>query len=566
MNQLKRLFLKLTIRQRVTLLLAALLAVGAIVGLSRWNKERDFKPLFTGLAADDAGTLVSRLRESAVDYRLNDNGSTILVPSAKVAEVRLQMAAAGLPKTGRIGFELFDKTNFGTTDFAEQVNYHRALEGELERTVMSLAAVEQARVHITFPKDSVFLESRQPAKASVVVKLRPGQHLSPQNVVAVCHLAASAVEGLSPDAVSVLDMMGNLLSRPRRTALAGGGDDSSDAALEYRQSVERDVVNKINATLEPLLGADKFRAGVSVDCDFTSGEQSEESYDPSRSVMVTSQRTEDGPAGTVSAGVPGTATNLPHPTARPSSGSTAALRRTENISYQSSRTVKRLRLPQGTIKRMSLSILVDHVVRWEGSGARMKRVIEPPSPEKLKVIHDLVAGATGLVADRDQLVVESFPFEHTLNPELLVSAPAPAAPQSLPGAPPWLRQLIEQKGFPALAAIGGGALLALVLGALFLIMRARNRARVEMAAELAGGYRKELAGSAEAVQHEMEARLAEQAAQKARQAAEVLASFKLPAVTTQKTEVLAKHIVEETKKDPQAMAHVVRSWLNGPDN
>src|SRR6202011_3662243 len=137
-------------------------------------RERDFRPLYGGLSAEDAAGVVAKIRESGSEYRLSDNGSAVLVPSGKVAELRLQLAAAGVPKSGRIGYELFDKTNFGASDFAEQVNYHRALEGELERSVMSLAEVELARVHITLAKESVFLESRQPAKASVLVKLRTG--------------------------------------------------------------------------------------------------------------------------------------------------------------------------------------------------------------------------------------------------------------------------------------------------------------------------------------------------------------------------------------------------------
>ena len=159
-------------------------------------------------------------------FRLSESGSTVLVPSAKLAEMRLEMAAAGLPKSGRIGFELFDKTNFGATEFVEHINYRRALEGELERTVMSLAEVEQARVHVTFPKESVYLESRQPAKASVVVHLKPGATLLPQNVIAIEHLVASAVEGLTPEAVSVLDVRGNLLSRVRAAAAADGAASS----------------------------------------------------------------------------------------------------------------------------------------------------------------------------------------------------------------------------------------------------------------------------------------------------------------------------------------------------
>ena len=304
----------------------------------RRNEEQDFKPLFTNLTAEDAGAVLAKLRESATEYRLADNGATVLTPSARVAELRLQLAAAGLPKTGRIGFELFDKTNFGASEFAEQVNYHRAIEGELERSVMSIREVEQARVHVTLAKESLYTESRQPAKASVLVKLRTAAALSPQNVAAICQLAASAVEGLSADMVSVIDTNGNLLNRARANA-NGDAAEGSEAALDYRKSIEHDLQNKIGATLEPLLGADHFRRGVSAEVDLTSGEQSEELFDPTKSVMVSSQRTDDGPALPAASGVPGTPSNLPVPPAKPSTSSTnsrAAHRR--NITYQSSRS------------------------------------------------------------------------------------------------------------------------------------------------------------------------------------------------------------------------------------
>jgi len=238
-----------------------------------------------------------------------------MVPSARVAELRLEMASADLPRTGRIGFELFDKTNLGTTDFAEHVNYRRAIEGELERSVMALAEVECGRVHVTFAKDSVFLDSRQPAKASVLVKLKPGARLTPQNVTAIQHLTASAVESLSPDAVSVLNMDGTLLSKPRRDPDSESG--ASGAMADYRQALEKEYLAKIKATLDPLLGPEKYRTGVSLDCDFTSGEQSEETFDPNRSVMVSSQKTEDASGITSPSGVPGTASNLPRPPSVP---------------------------------------------------------------------------------------------------------------------------------------------------------------------------------------------------------------------------------------------------------
>src|ERR1700733_12962294 len=212
---MKKLLANLSLTQRITIAIVAVVVVAVIYGLVHWQKEQDFKPLFTGVSPEDGASIIQKLRESGVEYRLPEGGGAVLVPSARLAELRLNMAAAGLPKTGRIGFELFDKTNLGATEFTEHINYRRALEGELERSVMSLAEGEQARVHVTFPKDSVFLESQQPAKASVLIKLRPGSRLSPQNVQAIDHLISAAVEGLSPDQVSVLDMNGNLLGRPR---------------------------------------------------------------------------------------------------------------------------------------------------------------------------------------------------------------------------------------------------------------------------------------------------------------------------------------------------------------
>src|ERR1043165_3410882 len=166
MNQLAQLWNRLTWPQRIWLSAAAIGVLGALSYLNHWNQERNFKPLFSGLPPEDAGTVTSKLHEKSVEYRLSGEGSEVLVPAEKVAEARLQLASAGLPKSGRIGFELFDKANFGASDFTEQVNYHRAIEGELERSVMSIREVEQARVHVTLAKDSLYSEQRQPAKAS----------------------------------------------------------------------------------------------------------------------------------------------------------------------------------------------------------------------------------------------------------------------------------------------------------------------------------------------------------------------------------------------------------------
>ncbi|MBZ5606888.1 MAG: flagellar M-ring protein FliF [Acidobacteriia bacterium] len=557
MDQIKRLLDSLTWKQIVLILLVAGGVVAALNAFSHWNRERDLRPLYSDLSNEDAAAVLAKVRESGTDFQLSENGTAVLVPSSKVAELRLQLAAAGVPKSGRIGFELFDKTNFGTSDFAEQVNYHRALEGELERSVMSLAEVEQARVHLTLAKDSVFLESRQPAKASVLVKLRPGAQLSAQNVAAICQLTASAVQGLAPESVSVVDMHGNLLNRARRAASSDDGEPS-EALLDYRQKIEHDLLAKIDGTLEPLLGADKFRATASVDCDFTSAEQSDETFDPSKSVMVTSQKTEDISGGTSNSGQPGTASNLPNPPARPASRSTPVTRRTENISYQSSHSVKHVRLPQGTIKRVSVSLLVDSQVRWEGSGPKAKRIVEAPSGERLKTIHDLVAGVIGFSPERgDQLVVESLPFEATLNPEQLQQAPKapPPPPQS------WLEQGLKSKYL----AVGVGVGAAFVLVLIVLVVKLARRSPggdppAEMSPQLTAGP-----GAEESLGKKIENQLAEQAALRQKQEMDALAALKLPPVT-KKAEVLTKHIAEQAKKDSTAMAHVVRSWMSDAKN
>jgi flagellar M-ring protein FliF len=560
MHQLTQLWTRLTWNQRIWIAAAAIAVIGGLVELSRWNQERDFKPLLSGLAPEDAGTVTAKLRELNVDYRLGDNSSSILVPSDKVAEARLQLAAGGLPKSGRIGFELFDKTNFGASEFAEQVNYHRAIEGELERSMMSIREVEQARVHITMAKDSLYTEQREPAKASVLVKLRTAAPLSPLNVVAICQLTASAVPGLSADQVSLIDTNGNLLNRPR-ASMPGDGDQSSEGALEYRQSIEKDVQLKIAQTLEPLLGAEHFRAGVSAEVDLTSGDQSEELYDPDKSVMVPSQTTWDGPALPAALGVPGTASNLSNPVFKPSTGTGNYARHTGNATYQHSRLVKHTKLPQGALKRLSLSVLVDHSLRWEGP----KRVVEPPSPEKLKVIHDLVAAATGLDTARgDQLVVEAFPFEATLTSGPLSLAPEDATPHTPTYLPLWLPILRAQKNIAVIAGVGGAAALALVIGFLVLLRRTRKRkvTAIEMAAAVEAAKNQPLALTAQELERQLHDKLSEQSAEKTRQEAEALMKLKLPAVSTRKTEILIRHIGAEAKKDPTAMAQVVRTWLH----
>jgi flagellar M-ring protein FliF len=552
MEQIKRLLAALSVPQRWTILIIGILAAAGFYGLVHWQTESSFRPLYNSLAPEDAAVVVQKLKESGTPYRLSSNNSTISVPEDKVAELRLEMAGAGVPKNGRIGFEIFDKTNFGMTDFAEHINYRRALEGELERSVMSISQVEQARVHISFPQESVFTDSRQPAKASVLVKIRAGDSLPDSAVPAITNLISSAVEGLSAESVSVLDMRGNLLNRAK--AAKGGDEDLSESALEHRHKVEQDLTAKLNSTLEPLVGAGRFRAAVSADCDLTSGEQSEESYDPTHSVMVTSQKTEDtSSTSRVAEGIPGTTSNLPETAPKPVAGGTGSSRKTENVNYETSRTVKRTVLPQGTIKRLSVSVLIDQDAHWEGSGAASKRVLVPPPPERLKVIHDLAAAATGLNTDRgDQLIVESLPFESTLN----LDPPTPQDAAPLAGAKK--QTLLEQfKSDPKLM-IGAAAILLVILGGGFFAIRGMSKGSAGQAAQVyATPVLPQPAGEAGASQLARSSKASEQDSWVPSSST----SSGLPALGPGKVEVLTKNLRDTAQKDAEICAGVLRGWL-----
>lgn len=530
--------------QRVSIGLAVVCVAGGLLLFANLRQDKGFRPVLSDMAPEDAGAVVEKLKESGTEYRVSANGTAILVPEADVAETRLLMASAGLPRTGRIGFELFDKTNLGTTDFAEQVNYRRALEGELERSVRSISEVEQARIHLTFPKESVFLESRLPAKASVLIRLRQGGQLSPANIRAVVNLVASAVEGLSPDAVSVTDSLGNLLNKPKK---AHNPDEPSDESIEYKQKLERDLTGKVNTTLEPLLGAGKYRVGMTVDCDFTSGEQSEELYDPEKTVMLTSQKTEENAGTASSGGVPGTASALPRPAPRTASGSGGITRRSENITYQSSKVVRRTRMPQGSIKRISASVLLDQNVRWELREGKQQRILVPPAPESVKAIYEVVSAALGLVPARgDQLIIQSLPFGSTLETPP-PATPAPAGhPQAKPVPNSWVPDVKDWRVW----AVAGGGLLAIVVAALLVrrVMRRKRGSGTATPSLPAAASNAALDGAGAAMLDGAPAnRLLAQAQERVTQTALV--------------ETLVEELRTSIAGDPALAASVLRTWL-----
>lgn len=547
MNQLARLWSSLSRAQQISLVIAPLLVLAAVSGILKWKHDSDFRVLYSSLAPEDASAVTQKIREAGIEYRLDETGATVMVPSEHLAEARLALAGAGLPRSGRIGFELFDRNNLGASDFTEQVNYRRALEGELERTVATLSAVDQARIHITFAKESVFLDAQQPSKATVVLRLKRSAQLPQGTVTAVANLVASAVEGLAPDAVAIIDSNGHLLNRPHATGDAG--EQLAVANLDYRQQVETELLTRINSALNALLGPDRFRASVNVDCDFTSSEQNDEIVDSDHSAVLTSLVTEESTGAALAGGTPGTASNLPKPPERASAGGTGMLRRTENKSFQPSRTVKHTISPRGNVRRISTAVLVDQTVRWEGAGAKARRVVVPPSAEVMKGVHDLIAGITGFTEQRgDQITVETLPFENTLETE------PPAAPVPAPKTTPGKFSLKQ----PLVLSVIGGLGLLIVLGGAFLFLK-RSRVSVQPGApEIAAGAKAEALQSPEI---RLDKQIQENQERQAQLESEALSRIKMP-VSTRKTEVLVKHIRESVTKDATNATNVLRTWIS----
>jgi flagellar M-ring protein FliF len=557
MNQLLRLWNSLTIAQRISLIVVPLLLAVAVAAGIRWKHEADFRTLYSSLTPEDASAVTQKIREAGIEYRLDETGATVLVPSDRIAEARLALAGAGMPRSGRIGFELFDRTNLGASDFTEQVNYQRALEGELERTVSTLVEVEQARIHITPGKESVFLDSRQPAKATVVLKLRREAHIQQSSVTAIANLVASAVDGLGPEAVSIVDDSGRLLNRPRAS---DGEAKAAEVNLEYRQQLESELQAKLSAALEPLLGPGKFRTGVNIDCDFTSVDQNDEIYSESEPVPLVSQTTEESTGNGVSGGTPGTASNLPNPPQKASGGTSGTVRKTENVSYQPSRTIRHTVSPKGVIRKISTIVLVDHTVHWEGAGAKARKIIVPPSAEVLKAVHDVVAGIVAYDEPRgDQITVQSLPFEGTVDAE---------PPMSSSG----LKQKNPGLDRQQLMIIGGAALLVILLAAGALFMMRRKSGRQKKASDTAptavtagpasSGTPGEIPAPEGAPIGGTPLPTTEAASlEQAREEAEILGRIKLPAAS-KAAEVLIRHVRESALKHPAAAASVLRAWIS----
>jgi flagellar M-ring protein FliF len=387
--------------QRGWVVLAAFLLVTLIGGLAWYAMRPDWRTLYVDLGPDDARQTGQILAQAQIPFEPTADGAGIRVPASQLDKARLATAAKGGVKSGRLGFEIFDKPNWVGSEFDEQVNYQRALEGELEHTVGTLSDIESVRVHLVLPHDSLFREEERPAKASVVLKLRH-RSLADGEPEAIRNLVASAVDGLTPDRVVLVDAAGNLPLGPK-------------TAESMRLSAEQTLEDKLVSTLEPVTGAGNVRASVTLDYDATATEETQESYNPDKSATLSMQRTEQTTGSQpVAAGVPGTASNAPNTQALPvypHETAPPATAKTESGTYGVSKTVRHVVENPGRVRRLTAAIVVNDRMIQPATKDRAA-VWQPRSADELRNLTALAQAAVGFDASRgDTLTVEDLAFD-----------------------------------------------------------------------------------------------------------------------------------------------------------
>jgi flagellar M-ring protein FliF len=412
-------------QQLLALLVVVATAIALIVGGWMWSTAPEYKVLYSNLSDRDGGAVIAALQQANVPYKFAEGGGALLVPQEHVHDLRLKLAAQGLPKGGIVGLELMEGQRFGASQFLEQVNYQRGLEGELARSIQSLQAVQNARVHLALSRGTAFLREQAKPSASVLVHLHPGRTLDPMQVAAIIHLVSNSVPELSTKNVSIVDQHGTLLSQDA----SGAGQPTVDTKqLKYRQETEQSYVKRIEAILAPVLGNANVRAQVSAELDFSEVEQAEEIYKPNGkpedAAVRTSQTSEQTAANNNGAGsgVPGALTNQPpntggapiqappgtDPNATAAATAAANLRKESAVSYEVDKSIRHTRIAQGRLKRLSVAVVLNDRKVTDAKG---KVTNTPLTDAEKQQITELVKGVMGFDKDRgDQLSVINSTF------------------------------------------------------------------------------------------------------------------------------------------------------------
>jgi len=439
-DRLRSALARLTNQQKILLMVAVAAIIALAVASSTWLKQADYRVLFSNISERDGGAVIAALEQMNVPYRFSDSGGAILVPSASVHEARLRLATQGLPKGGGVGFELMENQKFGISQFAEQVNYQRGLEGELARTIQSIGAVQEARVHLAIPKPTVFVREEQKPSASVLLNLYPGRSLEPSQIAGIQNLIAASVPSLAVAGVTIIDQSGAMLSQLKSKLMEAGLDPTQ---ITYVQEIEASAMKRIQDILSPIVGRDNVQVQVAADVDFSQSEQTAETHRPNTTppdISIRSQQTSESASTTPSAqGVPGALSNQPpvpatapltQPAVPPAQAAGAATgqpipgqlnaagvqapinsvaqpittRKDSTVNYEIDKTISHTKQAIGSIKRLSAAVVLNH--RKDAKG-----VAKPLADAELKQINDLVKEAMGYNKDRgDTVSVANAPF------------------------------------------------------------------------------------------------------------------------------------------------------------
>ena len=438
-NSLNSLFTRLRANPKIPLLIAAAAAVAIVVAMMLWARSPDYHVLFSNLNDKDGGAIVTQLTQMNIPYRFADNGGALLVPAESVHETRLRLAQAGLPKGGAVGFELMDQEKFGISQFSEQINYQRGLEGELSRTIETLGPVLSARVHLAMPKPSLFVREQKSPSASVTLALQPGRALDDGQINAIVYMVSSSVSGLPPASVTVVDQSGHLLTQNE-----GGERFLNATQLKFTNELESRFQRRIENILAPMVGAGNVHAQVTAQIDFAAREQTDEQYKPNGSTdsaaVRSRQLSTNEQVGSAVGGVPGALSNQPAPattapidtppaknaanaknaaatktadTATRGTATTArgtasgSSRHDETTNYELDRTIRHTTESAGGVQRLSVAVVVNYAT---GADGKQKALTEA----QLKQINDLVREAMGYSTERgDSLNVVNTPFNDT---------------------------------------------------------------------------------------------------------------------------------------------------------
>ncbi|HFK3155552.1 TPA: flagellar basal-body MS-ring/collar protein FliF [Citrobacter sedlakii] len=538
---------RLRANPKIPLIVAGSAAVAIIVAMVLWAKSSDYRTLFSNLSDQDGGAIVTQLTQMNIPYRFTEGSGAIEVPADKVHELRLRLAQQGLPKGGAVGFELLDQEKFGISQFSEQVNYQRALEGELARTIETLGPVKRARVHLAMPKPSLFVREQKSPSASVTVNLEPGRALDEGQISAVVHLVSSAVAGLPPGNVTLVDQGGHLLTQSNTS-----GRDLNDAQLKYASDVEGRIQRRIESILSPIVGNGNVHAQVTAQLDFANKEQTEEQYRPngdaSQAVLRSRQVNESEQIGSgLPGGVPGALSNQPAPanaapiTTPPANQQNAqngqnaqqtttntnagprSTQRNETSNYEVDRTIRHTKMNVGDIQRLSVAVVVNYKTLPDGKPL-------PLTAEQMKQLEDLTREAMGFSDKRGD----------TLN---VVNSPFTATDDDSAELPFWKQQaFIEQ-----LMSAGRWLLVLLVA---WILWRKAVRPQLTRRAEEAKAAQ-EREQLRQETQEAVEVRLSKDEQTQQRRANQRLGA-----------EVMSQRIREMSDNDPRVVALVIRQWMS----